>query len=264
MKVTVRCSELGKAMSRTRDRKTMGDTAKRVFINSFNRQAFQKYAEFSSKQTEKGDLCEPEAVIFISEKTGYVLSKYDGPELRNDWITGTPDALYLTKGIVDHVHEVKNSYTSESHFNKWSDGLSAEHKAQVKGYCFLNQVGTGTVHHCLMNSPETQVNDALKNQYFKSKEDPELWEEIYTIGNMMYDRKSFIQMCERLGRLPVDKKSLAMFRGFVEIPEELRYFKFDVEFTSEDEKQIIESVNEGNRFLQTQEFYKLYLHSCNL
>lgn len=248
--IKVRASEMGQAMTPARGGKGMGTTSEKCFINSFVRQVYEKHEDTSNVFCEKGEMLEPESIVFLSELLDMELKKYDGPTLENEYTTGNPDIVIGEIGNAEQVRDVKNSYSVHTHLRKKSDGLDSANEWQVKDYCWLTGCRTGTVDHFILNSPDKIILKVLLKLSYSNDGDTPLWEEIQTIKNHCVDKKHFEATCERLGRLPNDRNSFAVFKSFVDFPEHLRHFSFPVVFTSEDEKAIIRRVYEGNEYLK--------------
>lgn len=249
--ITIRCSELGDAMTNSRDKKRMGATSEKCFVNSFVRQVYEKYEDTSNVFCEKGELLEPESIVLLSALLDIELKKYDGPTITNGYITGSPDVIIRwTNPVADQIRDVKNSFSVHTHLRKKSGGIDSANEWQVKGYCFLTGCSNGAVDHFVLNSPDKIIQKVLLKLSYANEGDTPLWEEIQTIKNHCVDKKHFEATCERLGRLPNDRNSLAVFKSFVDFPESLRHFSFPVTFTSEDEKAIIRRVYEGNEYLK--------------
>lgn len=104
--------------------------------------------EISTKYTDKGNLCEGEAIWFLSEKTGIPMLKNER-FFENDFMTGTPDIV-----LFDSVRDTKCSWDYKTFLaSVMSEKLENAYWWQMQGYLHLTGSFFGSVDYCLMDTP---------------------------------------------------------------------------------------------------------------
>lgn len=100
-----------------------------------------------SKYTEKGNLCEDDAIELIGNhfQLGMIFKNEDYRE--NDFLTGTCDIK-----LKDLVIDIKNSY-DHSTFPLLESELNQDYYAQIQGYLELYDINEGWIVYTLMNLP---------------------------------------------------------------------------------------------------------------
>lgn len=123
---------------------------------------YQRRAEFTSKQTTKGNAVEDDAILYAADKLGWGLASKNEKNFSNEYFHGTPDVI-----LDDEVDDTKASYTHET-FPLYDSELPEKYyEWQVLGYMELTGKRKGKVIFCLMSMPEDII---LKEARWKLKE----------------------------------------------------------------------------------------------
>jgi len=134
--------------------------------------AYEKYHKWSAnkdkgnKYTDKGKEAEEMAIDMVSKLDGVVYYKHEG-RLENSFLCGHPDVLhYEEDGTISKVIDVKAPWDIETFFYNLGRPLVAQYYWQIQGYMALTDTNVGEVHFCLVNTPESILNDE-KYRLFK-------------------------------------------------------------------------------------------------
>lgn len=103
---------------------------------------------FSSKETEKGNLCEQEAIDLLSE---FYFDTFEKNEeyFSNEFIMGTPD-IHKNKTIRD----TKCPWSKLTMPLTKKDAYNVDYEWQMRGYMWLTESDEAFVHYVLVNTPE--------------------------------------------------------------------------------------------------------------
>lgn len=105
--------------------------------------------EFTSKQTEKGNRCEDDAIQFCSEQYGWgMVSKNKIRFEQDEHIEGTPDVI-----LVRSVQDTKVSWDFDT-FPLFDDVPDVKYEWQGHGYKAIANKELFGLHYCLMDAPE--------------------------------------------------------------------------------------------------------------
>ena len=192
----VRCSAIGKIMTSPKTKgEVLSKTTKTFIEELFLENELDIYKDFSSKQTRKGIECEKEGIALANEVLGWGLDfdyiEFGGQEFyENDFITGHTDVS--TDSVLADI-KVSFSGTSFPFFMELED-IPKDYYYQLQGYMWLTGKQVSTLAYCLINTPEKQVLDEIRAEYWKQgviDEDLEVEEFIRSKHN--FDRFSKTQ-----------------------------------------------------------------------
>lgn len=183
----IRASAAGQLMTNSRDRKSMGETAKTYCKNWLLEQPEYfgiRLNEFSSIQTDKGNAVEADALDFISTQL------YDGAffapnveHFENDFMSGTPDNMQP-----DHTLDNKASWTART-FPFFDVELpTKDYWWQGQVYMHLTGRKKHIVYYVLMNTPDWLIDREVVNRSYKlgiQEPTAELYEQV--VSEMTYD-----------------------------------------------------------------------------
>src|SRR6185312_7013768 len=102
--------------------------------------------QLTTKQLEKGIICEPQAIEMISILDDAIYEKNDEVK-ENDWIIGTPDV------VDEFIHDVKSSYDAETFIPMLLEPLEKGYEYQMQGYMYLWEKQKALVRRCLISAP---------------------------------------------------------------------------------------------------------------
>lgn len=126
-----------------------------------------------SKYTQKGVLQEYEAINFLIEEGVIGYMDKNTERFNNDFSTGLPDLKYTSKSLVVDIKCSWDCFT----FPDLETELNPLYDWQVQGYMELLQYKTAKVIYCLMDAPESIIEQQAY-QYARSQ-DSKVTEEIY-------------------------------------------------------------------------------------
>lgn len=162
--MTVKQKEKYDADISARDNPELPSGAKTYCNTWFNEKFFNRREEFSSKYTDKGNICEDASIEFI--KATYLIDK---SIMKNETffsdaeIMGTPD-LIVSK---DYIIDAKNSWTTKT-FPLTKKLPDKDYWWQGQGYMALHGSRRYSVVHTLMNTPDSLIYDEARRASYKS------------------------------------------------------------------------------------------------
>ena len=122
---------------------------------------YNRTREFSSKYTDKGNLCEDNSIQFISDWKLRPLEKNE-KYFEDEFMCGTPD-------IIDSpMIDVKNSWDEQTFPLFESDIPDKDYFYQGQGYMNLCNEYKFEVIYCLMNAPFHIIQDEVRRASYRS------------------------------------------------------------------------------------------------
>lgn len=113
--------------------------------------------EKGNKYTDKGKLAEPDAIALINylDNTNYAKN-----ELRyeNEFLSGIPDVIDETQRE-PYIVDVKASWDWETFAENIGKSLNPIYWWQIQGYFDLKGIEQGEVSYCLVDTPESIIQD---------------------------------------------------------------------------------------------------------
>lgn len=179
-------------------------------------QIYDRRKEFSNKYTEKGTVCEPQAIEMVAEHMGYGLISKNEKHYENDFMTGTPD-LVLAKIVED----IKNSWSIFT-FPLFDTELpNSDYYLQLQGYMELTGINKAAVNYCLIDAP-TEIMDAeARRIYYKAGNEGdvpmECYDEVY--AKMTYSNVPITLKIKRF-EFDYEKSVIAVIKERVELCRE--------------------------------------------
>src|SRR5690348_5298753 len=163
-RVKIHCSSLGYLFVEPREklakeRGELSDTSKKHLYKIYIEHHWGRRRELTTKQTDKGNICEPEAIEMISILDNKFYEKNDEVK-ENDWLIGCAD-------IVDEfIHDVKSSWDSETFIPMVLEPLEKIYYYQMQGYMWLWEKQKAFVRRCLISTPERILNNEKRKLLF--------------------------------------------------------------------------------------------------
>lgn len=156
--ILFRCSSIGKLMTEPRS-KTEGPLSKgaKTYIRSLAAQEiFGVEFEFSSKEIQKGIVCEPDSIALLNKVRGLNLTK--NSERRSDGVlTGECDLFDAKRG---RGHDIKTSWSVATFPITVEDCKDDLYEYQMRGYMRLWDASEWSVDYCLVDTPD----DLIRNE----------------------------------------------------------------------------------------------------
>ena len=190
-KFRVSCSSIGKIMTNPKSKTALlSETCKTYCEDWVKEQIYQRRKEFTSKQTDKGNKTEAEAVELLEELYGWGFAAKNAERKSNGFLSGECD-IVLPGMIVD----VKSSYSCFT-FPLFDTVIpDACYEWQIQGYMYLWGKKEGMVSYCLMNMPDEMIQKELRwklpDGFTKEQYDTEYAKYIYSDIDTQYRVKSF-------------------------------------------------------------------------
>lgn len=157
-KTLIHCSSLGKLMTEPRNKSdkeanNLSETAKNHLIEVYAEVLYDFKRDNSNKYTNKGNVCEPKAILELSDFTGIFMQKNES-KVSNDWFVGTPDVIVEEKRI---IFDTKCCYDWITLLENIKDGVLDENHAQIQGYLDCLGWDTGYIAKILLDHPEEDI-----------------------------------------------------------------------------------------------------------
>lgn len=112
-------------------------------------QLFNDGEEIYSKYTDKGNMCEAEAIDMIAENLGYCFLDKNEEHLSNSFLTGTPDII-----TENYVLDAKCPFNGKTFLEACTGKLNNDYWWQMQGYMALTGLMVAKVCYCLIDTPE--------------------------------------------------------------------------------------------------------------
>jgi len=178
---------------------------------------YKRRVEFTSKQTDKGNLVEDVSIDYASIHLEWGLVSKNLERFHNEWAHGEPDLV-----LENEVPDIKSSYTHET-FPLYSPELeNKDYEWQDLVYQWLTGIQKGSIVFVLTSMPDEMIR---KEARF-SKQLPE--------GYTEQEYEEFA----------------AQFR-YDDLPPYLRIKQYDVEYSEEKIEAIKTRVNECRKYIET-------------
>jgi hypothetical protein len=201
-------------------------TCKKYLIRNYAIEKYKRQPEITTKQMVKGIICEPDGVDIFNRTSGTSYLK-NTKQLKNDWISGTPD-LFDGPSVMesDEIVDIKCSWDILTFLNRIADPMSKSYYWQLQGYMALTGAKMGTLAFCLVNMHPTMIEQEkyrlFMNMNCVTEESPEFK---LAAAKLEYDMT------------------------FDDIPENERVLRFYVERNDEDIAKIYQKVYKCREFL---------------
>lgn len=230
----IHCSSIGKLMTEPKsaeDKKSgeLSATAKSHLIDIFIHKKYKRRKEFSNQYVEKGLMVEEDSLTLYSRIKKHVFNKNE-EVLQNPFIIGTPDthkggeSIFKAKQIID----VKSSWDIWTYFAVLAEkAINRDYYWQLQGYMFLTGATSARLAYCLIDTPETLINDAKRKL-------------MYRMNVATTENPEYIKACEEL--------EFSMKYGDMDMLE--RVIELDVERDDNAIQSIIPKVIKARMFLQ--------------
>lgn len=166
--ILLRCSKLGALMTEPKSKsETISETTKAYLTEVFIEHKYGRKKEISSKYIAKGLKVEEDSITLFSRHSKKFYQKNE-ERLVNDFICGTPD-LYEGESIQNAslVIDIKSSYDIHTFFGQANNKLNKMYYWQLQGYMWLTGAESSVLAYCLVNTPETMIQDEKRRLAWK-------------------------------------------------------------------------------------------------
>lgn len=220
-KILFRCSQLGQLMTEPRSKsETLSETTKTYLTEVFINKKWGRKRDITNKYIQKGLLVEEDGITLYSRVTKELFLKNE-ENLRNEWISGTPDifkgeSVYSATEVVD----IKSPWDIFTFYKAKTQPISKDYYWQLQGYMFLTGARKAKLAYCLINTPDVLISDQKRKFMWNAgimDENPiteEVFEEIER--NCLFDD---MPLSERVHVIEVDYNLEDVTRLLIRIEE---------------------------------------------
>lgn len=180
-----RCHSIGKLMTEPKlksdkEAGNLSETTKTFLMEVFIQKKYGRKKDISNKYIEKGLLVENDAINLYSR---YKFNEYQKNEelFKNDFLVGTPDI------VSEEIIDIKSSWDIFTFFSNLNKDIDSAYYWQLQAYLALTGKEVARLAYCLVNTPETLVNDEKRKLLYKMN--------VATDENPEY-----LQLCDELER----------------------------------------------------------------
>lgn len=164
----------------------LSKTAQKHLIEVYIAEKYGRKRDIQTKQMKKGIEAEQDSIDLLSMYLKLPFSKNE-ERFKNDFITGLPDII---NG--DTIIDIKSSYDLWTFLGNIADKLDNLYYWQMQSYMWLTGTKSATIAYCLVNTPESIIQQEkyylLKKMDVISEESPEFIKEAMKIEfNMTFD-----------------------------------------------------------------------------
>jgi hypothetical protein len=162
--------------------KGLGKTGEGYIQTWYKEQIYSRRKEFTSKYTDKGLAMEDDAIDLIAEHLQLGMIFKNETWYTNEFIHGTPDIL-----LKDCVIDIKNSWDCFSFPLLHKECPDMDYFWQLQGYMELAGVQKAKLIYCLMDAPETIIEQEARRESWRmgySELDMEIYNQ--TVEKMTY------------------------------------------------------------------------------
>ena len=164
----------------------LSKTAQKHLIEVYIAEKYGRKRDIQTKQMKKGVEAEQDSIDLLSMYLKLPFSKNE-ERFKNDFITGLPDII---NG--DTIIDIKSSYDLWTFLGNIPDKLDNLYYWQMQSYMWLTGTRKATIAYCLVNTPESIIQQEkyylLKKMDVISEESPEFIKEAMKIEfNMTFD-----------------------------------------------------------------------------
>ena len=221
----IRCSAIGQIMTNPRTKKEyLSKTTASYCEEWLKEQIYSRKKEISSKYLDKGNMVEQSSLDYIESELGYDSLPKNEKSFENDYLTGTPDAIF-SDHIVDvhtknktqvlltrpHIIDVKNSWDCFTFPLFYDNVPNKNYYWQAQGYMALTGLDYYRLIYTLMDTPE----ELIKKEYFGSNLDYDTFAKHYKYSDI--DSKYRIKVFE------IERNDLDIDRIYTRVEECRQY-----------------------------------------
>ena len=226
--ILFRCSKLGAIMTDPKSKgETLSETCKTYLREVYINRKYGRYKDFTSDAIKKGLETEEAALTLFSIQKMRQFNKNE-KHLRNDYIMGTPDS-YEGETIENatKIIDIKSAWDLFTFHDAKHEKVNKGYYWQMQGYMWLTGAKVATLVYCLINTPDTLIQDQKRR----------LGWNMGLIDNEA--SQEYMDACEK-----IDRNSI-----FDDIPNSERIFEIDIERNEADIERLIERIELCRKYL---------------
>lgn len=199
--------ELIPELEANKDSVLLSKSCQSYLTKTYALEKYNRIKDIQTKEMVKGVEVEDESIMLFSKMEGNLYEK-NTLRLNNTIVSGTPD-LFDGESIdkATRVIDIKSSYSIETFLNNINQPLNSAYYWQLQGYLWLTGASVGVIAYCLVNTPQSIVNqqaEFLLRKLDVATTDNPLYQKEYEklVRNMTFDD---IPMEERIIRIEVER-----------------------------------------------------------
>lgn len=230
--IKFRCSSLGHLMTEPRSKsETISETTKTHLIDVYVSEVYGRKTEIFNKYISKGNQVEEDSITLFSRVNKEFFTKNE-KHLSNEYIKGTPD-LFQGASIdnADKIIDIKSSWDIFTYFRTRGKDMNKLYYWQLMGYIALTGAQSATLAYCLVDTPDTLLNDEKRKLHWK-------------MGLIDDNHPDFIDACEEIDKLG----------KYGDIPLKDRVYTIHVERNESDINRIYQRVMEAREWMNNNLF----------
>lgn len=207
-KIKFRASSWGNLNAESKIKgEVIGATCAKELVKIYCQEVYGRKKDITTKQMDKGTLCEADSIKLYSMVEGKLFYKND-ERVENEWFTGHPD-IYTGESIykAEEVDDIKSSWELSTFMPKLIEGLDKGYEAQLNCYYSITGAQGGNLVYCLVDCPQSVLESEKKNLLYSmnviSEYSPEYLEAVAELDNLLTFPD--IDYRERVIKIPVPR-----------------------------------------------------------
>jgi hypothetical protein len=172
--IKFRASSWGNLLAESKEKgNPIGKTCAGELIKIYNQEVYGRKKDITTKQMDKGIICEPEAIQLFSLLEGTMYYKNE-EELENEWFKGHPDiadSINIRNSKV--VNDIKCSWDLDSFMAKLLEDADKAYVAQLNVYYDLTGAQGGNIIYCLVSAPPPIINQEMESLQYRMAKNTE-------------------------------------------------------------------------------------------
>lgn len=221
--ILFRSSSLGKIMTEPRSKsESLSETCKSHLVEIFINNKYGRKKDIMNRYIAKGLMVEEDSLTLYSLfKKEIYFKNHERKE--NEFITGHPDLV-----SIDRITDIKSSWDIFTFFANYnSDKINKDYYWQLQAYMDLFDKPKATLAYCLINTPDTLVQDQKKKLHWQM--------------GLIDESQDFIEGCEEIDRLS----------DYDDIPLDERVIEIEVKRNPSEIERAYERIGECREYMDT-------------
>lgn len=167
-------------------------TCQKELIKIYNQVVYGRKTDITTKQMDKGIVCEPASVQLVSLVEGKMYFKNED-RLENEWFCGHPD-IFIGDNVqnAEEISDLKTSWSMDTFMPKLIETVDRSYEAQLNCYYSLTGAKCGHLFYTLVSATPEMVEEEkyyiLKRLNAATEYSPEAVEAIENLKtNMIFE-----------------------------------------------------------------------------
>lgn len=167
-------------------------TCQKELIKIYNQYVYGRKTDITTKQMDKGIVCEPASIQLVSLVEGKMYFKNED-YLENEWFCGHPD-IFIGDNVqnAEEISDLKTSWSMDTFMPKLIESIDRGYEAQLNCYYSLTGAKSGYIFYTLVSATPEMVEEEkyyiLKRLNAATEYSPEAIEAIENLKtNMIFE-----------------------------------------------------------------------------